>query len=102
MKMPLTLLLAGLVVFCRADGQTNSVLPAEVPGPAVETLVCIRHGEKPPGGLGQLTNRGLNRALALPKVLLGKYGHPQFVFAPNPSHKIDGILNDYCSREIAG
>jgi hypothetical protein len=55
----------------------------------VETIVCIRHGEKPPGGLGQLTCRGLNRALALPKVLLKKYGRPQFVFAPNPTEKVD-------------
>ncbi|MGH7939848.1 MAG: hypothetical protein ACREFR_02095 [Limisphaerales bacterium] len=60
-----------------------------IPGQTVETLVCIRHGEKPPGGLGQLTCRGLNRALALPKVLLKKFGTPQFVFAPNPTEKAD-------------
>jgi hypothetical protein len=60
-----------------------------VPGESVETLVCIRHGEKPPGGLGQLTCRGLNRALALPGVLLKKFGAPQFVFAPNPTEKVD-------------
>jgi hypothetical protein len=78
MKILLTLLfLAGAVCF-RADGQT------------VETIVCIRHGEKPRGGLGQLTCRGLNRALALPNVLLGKYGRPQYVFAPNPTQKSDG------------
>jgi hypothetical protein len=59
------------------------------PGQTVETLVCIRHGEKPPGGLGQLTCRGLNRALALPDVLLKKFGPPQFVFAPNPTQKVD-------------
>lgn len=51
----------------------------------VETIVVIRHGEKPHGGFGQLSCEGLNRALALPKVLLGKYGKPNFVFAPNPS-----------------
>jgi hypothetical protein len=70
------------------------ILPAAiraqtVPGESVETLVCIRHGEKPPGGLGQLTCRGLNRALALPGVLLKKFGAPQFVFAPNPTEKVD-------------
>jgi hypothetical protein len=58
-------------------------------GPAIETIVCVRHGEKPKEGLGQLTCRGLNRALALPDVLLQKYGMPQFVFAPNPSPKAD-------------
>lgn len=59
----------------------------DVSAVSVETIVCIRHGEKPKGGLGQLTCRGLNRALALPKVLLAKYGPPEFVFAPNPSQK---------------
>ncbi|HXC36205.1 MAG TPA: hypothetical protein VNV43_10045, partial [Candidatus Acidoferrales bacterium] len=64
--------------------------PAQtVPGQTVETLICIRHGEKPPGGLGQLTCRGLNRSLALPDVLLKKFGAPQFIFAPNPTQKVD-------------
>jgi hypothetical protein len=54
-----------------------------------ETIVCIRHGEKPSGGLGQLTCQGLNRALALPPVLLAKYGQPNYIFAPNPSQKSD-------------
>lgn len=61
----------------------------------VETIVCIRHGEKPPGGLGQLTCRGLNRSLALPDVLLKKFGAPQFIFAPNPAQKVDGNPGDY-------
>lgn len=59
------------------------------PAERVETLVCIRHGEKPPGGLGQLTCRGLNRALALPDVLIKKFGAPEFIFAPNPTQKAD-------------
>ena len=50
-----------------------------------ETIVLLRHGEKPPGGLGQLTCKGLNRALALPSVLIGRYGKPDFIYAPNPS-----------------
>lgn len=69
--------------------QTNAPSPMPPTGPLVETLVCIRHGEKPPGGLGQLTCRGLNRALALPDVLIKKFGAPQFVFAPNPTMKVD-------------
>jgi hypothetical protein len=36
---------------------------------AEETILAIRHAEKPPTSLGQLTCKGLNRALALPKVL---------------------------------
>ena len=89
MKVWLTLILVGFAVCLRVDGQTNADVSAGNAGQTVETLVCIRHGEKPPGGLGQLTCRGLNRALALPGVLLAKYGPPQFVFAPNPTQKAD-------------
>ena len=89
MKMLRVLLLVGFAIIARVPGQTNSVLPTETSGQTVETIVCIRHGEKPHGGLGQLTCRGLNRALALPKVLLAKYGAPQFIFAPNPTQKVD-------------
>jgi hypothetical protein len=80
-------LLAGSVVALRVGAQTNT-MPETNTSP-VETIVLIRHAEKPPGGLGQLTCRGLNRALALPKVLLTKYGKPDFVFAPNPTQKVD-------------
>ena len=54
----------------------------------VETIVGIRHGETPSGDLGQLSCRGFNRALALPKVLTAKYGTPNFIFAPNPAMKM--------------
>lgn len=61
-----------------------------------ETIVLIRHGEKPLGGLGQLACRGLNRALALPHVLVSKYGKPDYLFAPNPSVEIrDGNSPPY-------
>jgi len=53
-----------------------------------ETIVLVRHGEKPKGGLGQLTCKGLNRALALPSVLIGRYGKPDFIYAPNPSVQV--------------
>jgi hypothetical protein len=55
---------------------------------AEETIVFFRHGEKPSGGYGQLTCQGLNRALALPDVLIGRYGTPEFLYAPNPAVKI--------------
>jgi len=87
MKMLIAVFFNWDAVSLRVDGQTNSVLPAGTSGQTLETIVCIRHGEKPHGGLGQLTCRGLNRALALPKVLLGKYGSPQFLFAPIPPKK---------------
>jgi len=77
----------------RVEGQTNLVAATGTSGQTAETIVCIRHGEKPRGGLGQLTCRGLNRALALPKVLLGKYGTPNFIFAPNPTQKVDSKMD---------
>jgi hypothetical protein len=63
--------------------------------PAVETLICFRHGEKPPGGYGQLDIRGLNRSLALPNVLLSKYGKPQYIFAPDPREKVRDEAGDF-------
>jgi hypothetical protein len=65
--------------------------------PAVETIVMVRHGEKPAQGLGQLDCQGLNRALALPKVIEQMFGRPVAIFAPNPSvQKIDqGVAYDY-------
>jgi len=100
-KKLLPLLLIGFAVFNRADGQTNAEASAEGSKPNVETLVCLRHGEKPRGGLGQLSCRGLNRALALPEVLLAKYGKPQFIFAPNPTQKVDTKDGYYYVRPLA-
>lgn len=57
----------------------------------------VRHGEKPANGLGQLTCEGLNRALALPRVIEAKYGRPDVIFAPDPAHQKDdrGTKYDY-------
>ena len=52
------------------------------PAAAVETIVFLRHGEKPDKEIGQLDCQGLNRALALPRVLMSKFGRPDFLFAP--------------------
>lgn len=70
--------------------QTNSGNVTASPEDAtVETIIAIRHGEKPLDGLGNLTCRGLNRALAIPNVLLPRYGKPDFIFAPDPTEKVD-------------
>jgi hypothetical protein len=91
LKTLLTVLLIGFSArLGGADGGANPVQPARAAGQTVETIVCLRHGESTRTELGQLTCRGLNRALALPAVLLAKYGSPQFVFACNPAEKIDG------------
>jgi hypothetical protein len=55
---------------------------------AQETIVAIRHAEKPASSLGQLTCKGLNRALALPKVLIPRYGKPARIDAPEPGARI--------------
>jgi hypothetical protein len=69
---------------------------------AEQTLVFFRHGEKPSGGYGQLTCQGLNRALALPPVLVSRYGKPAYVYAPNPTVKIsDSAGSFYYVRPLA-
>ena len=61
-----------------------AALLAAIPAQADVALVMIRHGEKPALGFGQLDCQGLNRALALPDVLLAKFGRPDALFAPDP------------------
>lgn len=59
-------------------------------GADVETIVFLRHGERTAEEIGQLTAKGLNRSLALPEVLLGRFGVPQFIFAPDPARDLVG------------
>ena len=60
----------------------------------VQTLVFLRHAEKPADGLGQLTCQGLNRAIDLATVLPQKYGNADYVFAANPSRQVEEGAND--------
>jgi hypothetical protein len=69
---------------------------------AQQTIVFFRHGEKPSSGLGNLSCQGLNRALALPNVLLARFGTPDFLYAPDPSVKIsDAAGSFYYVRPLA-
>lgn len=72
-------------------------VPAMADPPQIETILFVRHGEKPRAGLGQLNCQGLNRALALPAVIAAKYGPPTAVFAPDPAQRKDdgGVSYDY-------
>jgi hypothetical protein len=87
MLKPLLILLA-VTVFASARLHAQDATPSPSPATAspeaaaVETIVLIRHGEKPDDDKGQLTCRGLNRALALPRVLISKFGKADFIFAP--------------------
>jgi len=60
---------------------------------AQETIIAIRHAEKPAASLGQLSCKGLNRALALPKVLIPRYGKPDRIYAPDPGTRIGQLGN---------
>jgi hypothetical protein len=90
MRTLLVLLVAGFTAFTGCSNHSILVRSAKGAVRTVETIVCLRHGEKPRKDLGQLDCRGLNRALALPGVLLAKYGSPQFIFASNPAEKVEG------------
>ena len=69
--------------------------PAAVAATDVQTIVLIRHGEKPSAGLGQLDCRGLNRSLALPGVIGARFGRPDAVFAPDPAHAKPDHIRSY-------
>jgi len=74
-----------------------SGLAAGARAETTETIVFLRHGEKPATGLGQLSCKGLNRSLALPPVIAKQFGRPDALFAPDPSARKDdeGTLYDY-------
>ena len=77
-----------------------AALAFTLPMPAAhadQTIVFLRHGEKPLLGLGQLNCQGLNRALALPQVLQAKFGTPTAIYAPDPgtTAKDKGIEYNY-------
>ncbi|WP_113890285.1 hypothetical protein [Roseiarcus fermentans] len=93
MRRPAAALLAGLAL-----AAALGLAPAQ----AKETVVFLRHGEKPALGLGQIDCRGLNRALKLPATLAAlfpapEYGKPAAIFAPNPSVQENdhGVMYDY-------
>lgn len=54
-----------------------------------QTLVFLRHAEKPGEGLGQLNCQGLNRAIDLATVLPERFGDADYVFAPNPTREVE-------------
>jgi hypothetical protein len=92
--MPATIYV-GLAVTSHVSGvaatatfASTAVTGDTAPPVATQTIVFFRHAEKPSGGYGQITCQGLRRALALPEVLIGRFGQPEYIFAPNPLPKI--------------
>ncbi|WP_248751675.1 histidine phosphatase family protein [Pseudomonas sp. MWU15-20650] len=82
--LPSLLLLGGAIGLA-----LESPLSSAGPVDGVQTLVFLRHGEKPAGGLGQLNCQGLNRAMNLATVLPEKFGKANYVFAPNPTRNVE-------------
>lgn len=81
---------------------TNTAVTPASGATTTETIVFFRHGEKPSGGFGQLTCQGLQRAMALPSVLLNRYGNAQYLFAPDPTVLVpDAAGSFYYVRPIA-
>lgn len=59
-----------------------------------QLIVVVRHGEKPADGLGQLTCKGLQRALRLPAWLGERFPPPDLIYAPDTSVKATEIHGD--------
>lgn len=81
----LPLLLVGGAIGLTLESRTSRAEQAD----GVQTLVFLRHGEKPAGGLGQLNCQGLNRAMNLATLLPEKFGKADFVFAANPTRNVE-------------
>jgi len=72
--------LAAITVQPSLVGSERQVKPTD----GTQTLVFVRHAEKPSEGLGQLNCQGLNRALDLAIMLPERFGKADYVFAANP------------------
>jgi hypothetical protein len=83
LMLPTLLVVSGLVLSLE-----SSVSRAQ-PVDGVQTLVFLRHAEKPAGGLGQLNCQGLNRAIDLATLLPEKFGKADYVFAANPTRNVE-------------
>ncbi|MBA1200888.1 histidine phosphatase family protein [Pseudomonas capeferrum] len=95
MKMPLFIRrhrpwLLGTLAACALAPLAMQVLESRAaPVDGTQTLVFLRHAEKPGEGLGQLNCQGLNRAIDLATILPEKFGNADYVFAANPSRHVE-------------
>lgn len=81
----LSLTLAAIAVPLALEAVESRAQPVD----GTQTLVFLRHAEKPGEGLGQLNCQGLNRALDLATVLSERFGKADYVFAANPSRHVE-------------
>ncbi|TVT84789.1 histidine phosphatase family protein [Pseudomonas sp. H3(2019)] len=78
-------LLMTCVLFLALEASERRAQPTD----GTQTLVFLRHAEKPAGGLGQLNCQGLNRAIKLAELLPEKFGKANYVFAANPTRNVE-------------
>jgi len=78
-------LLAVSALFLSLESSESRAQPVD----GTQTLIFLRHGEKPAGGLGQLNCQGLNRAIELSTLLPEKFGKADYVFAANPTRNVE-------------
>ncbi len=83
--MILPSLMAVSALFLSLESSESRAQPAD----GTQTLVFLRHAEKPEGGLGQLNCQGLNRAIDLSTLLPEKFGKADYVFAANPTRNVE-------------
>lgn len=83
--LPLPALLLGGALCLSLESSASRAQPVD----GTQTLVFLRHAEKPAGGLGQLNCQGLNRAIDLASLLPEKFGKAQYVFAANPTRNVE-------------
>ncbi|MFG0766165.1 histidine phosphatase family protein [Pseudomonas sp. TYF_15] len=81
----LSLVLTAVAVPLALEAVESRARPVD----GTQTLVFLRHGEKPGEGLGQLNCQGLNRALDLASVLPERFGKADYVFAANPARHVE-------------
>ena len=77
--------LAASALFLMLESRESRAQPVD----GTQTLVFLRHAEKPEGGLGQLNCQGLNRAIDLATLLPEKFGNANYVFAANPTRNVE-------------
>ena len=78
-------LLAMSALFLSLESSESRAQPVD----GTQTLIFLRHGEKPAGGLGQLNCQGLNRAIELSTLLPERFGKADYVFAANPTRNVE-------------
>lgn len=87
--VPVVLVASSIALFSLGRG-----VHAE-PKNGTQTLVFMRHAEKPSMGLGQLNCQGLNRAIDLSELLPRQFGKANFIFAANPSRHVEEGEGDH-------